>query len=99
MTVQILKLLTGEELIGKIVEQDHLDITIDSPANIHMAPTQDSRMQLYLIPYAPYAEKDVFTLKQEHVIMQYDPNVDLLNKYNSMFGSGIQLATSGGLLK
>jgi len=97
MTVQILKLITGEELIGKIVANDFAGIIIDNPANIHMAPTQDSKMQLYLIPYAPYAEKDQFTLKQEHVIMQYEPNTDLLNKYNHMFGSGIQIAGAGSL--
>lgn len=95
MSVQILKIITGEELIGKIVDEGELGVVIDNPANIHMAPTQDSRMQLYLIPYAPYAEKDQFTLKQEHVIMQYEPNTDLLNKYNHMFGSGIQIAGAG----
>lgn len=95
MSAQILKLITGEELIGKVIAQDDLTVTIDNPANIHMAPTQDSRMQLYLIPYAPYAEKDQFTLKQKHVIMQYEPNIDLLNKYNHMFGSGIQIAGTG----
>lgn len=95
MSIQILKLITGEELIGKIVVQDDAGIVIDNPANIHMAPTQDSRMQLYLIPYAPYAETDQFTLKTEHVIMQYEPNTDLLNKYNHMFGSGIQIAGTG----
>ena len=98
MSIQILKLITGEELIGKIVVQDDAGIVIDNPANIHMAPTQDSRMQLYLIPYAPYAEKDQFTLKQQHVIMQYEPNTDLLNKYNSMFGSGIQIAGAGRMM-
>lgn len=95
MTVQILKLITGEELIGKIVYDRIDEVVIDNPANIHMAPTQDSRMQLYLIPYAPYAEKDQFTLSKSHVIMHYEPNVDLLNKYNHMFGSGIQIASSG----
>jgi F0F1-type ATP synthase alpha subunit len=97
MTIKILKLFTGEELIGKIVGETTDSITIDNPANIHMAPTQDSRMQLYLIPYAPYAEKDQFTLTKQHVIMQYEPNVDLMNKYNHMFGSGIQIAGAGSL--
>ncbi len=98
MEVKILKLITGEELIGKIVNDDENGIEIDNPANIHMAPTQDSRMQLYLIPYAPYAEKDRFTLSKQHVIMQYEPNTDLLNKYNHMFGSGIQVAGAGQLV-
>lgn len=95
MTVQIVKIITGEELIGNIINDQFDEIVIDNPANIHMAPTQDSRMQLYLIPYAPYAEKDRFTLSKSHVIMQYEPNVDLLNKYNHMFGSGIQIAGVG----
>ncbi|CAD8327794.1 hypothetical protein [uncultured phage] len=97
MSVQILKLITGEELIGTVRRFSNDEFVIDNPANIHMAPTQDSRMQLYLIPYAPYAEKDQFTFKQEHVIMQYEPNTDLLNKYNHMFGSGIQIAGAGSL--
>jgi F0F1-type ATP synthase alpha subunit len=97
MTIKILKLITGEELIGKVIDEGEIGILIDNPANIHMAPTQDSRMQLYLIPYAPYAEKEQFTLKQQHVIMQYEPNVDLMNKYNHMFGSGIQIAGAGSL--
>jgi F0F1-type ATP synthase alpha subunit len=98
MNVKILKLITGEELIGKVVDEGEIGIVIDDPANIHMAPTQDSRMQLYLIPYAPYADKDQFTLKPQHVIMQYEPNTDLLNKYNSMFGSGIQIAGAGRMM-
>ena len=98
MNVKILKLITGEELIGKVVDEGEIGIVIDDPANIHMAPTQDSRMQLYLIPYAPYADKDQSTLKPQHVIMQYEPNTDLLNKYNSMFGSGIQIAGAGRMM-
>ncbi len=98
MTTSILKLITGEELIGNIKSENADYVTIENPANIHMAPTQDSRMQLYLIPYAPYADKDVFTLKQQHVIMHYEPNTDLLNKYNHMFGSGIQIAGAGQLV-
>ena len=97
--VKIVRLMTGEELIGAVSTSPDGDVVVKDVAQVQMVPLQNGNVTVAMMPFAPYAEDEQFTLNKEHVTMLYRPSVELLNKYNSMFGSGIQLVSSGSILK
>lgn len=97
MTVKCFKLISGEEIIGNVVS-DFKDVVIkvQDPASVHLLPSQNgTSVSMALMPFLPYADEDVFVIPKEALsVMPFDPSTDFLNRYNQMFGSGIQIAKS-----
>jgi hypothetical protein len=88
-----LKLLSGEEVVGKFHEKNGAVTTLKEVASIVMMPgASQGQVGLGLMPFLPYAEGKTYSFNNAHVMVEFDPNVDMLNNYNRMFGSGIQIA-------
>ena len=103
MSIKIIKLVTGEELIGEVVSihntlDGDVDYEIKDVAIVQMVPTQTG-LGLSLFPFAPYTEDKTHIFRGKHIILSMDPGVDLINNYNKMYGSGIQIASAGSLIK
>jgi hypothetical protein len=103
MSIKIIKLVTGEELIGEVVTihntlDGDVDYEIKDVAIVQMVPTQTG-LGLSLFPFAPYTEDKTHVFRGRHIIISMDPGVDLINNYNKMYGSGIQIAAAGSLIK
>lgn len=103
MSIKIIKLVTGEELIGELVSSNRtvdgeVDYEIKDVAIVQMVPTQTG-LGLSLFPFAPYTEDKTHAFRGKHIIIAMDPGVDLINNYNKMYGSGIQIASAGSLIK
>ena len=95
MTIAVIKLITGEEIIGEIDIQPTY-VILTNVGVVQLVPTQTG-VGMSLYPFAPYAEESEFSFKNEHIITSFEPSVDLRNNYNKMFGSGIQIASAGAL--
>lgn len=88
-----LKLMSGEEVVGKLVERNIEYIKLKDVASIIMMPGgQTGQVGLGLMPFLPYAENKAFHFSRSLIMIDFDPNIDMLNNYNRMFGSGIQIA-------
>lgn len=92
--VQILKLTSGEDIIGPVTEvnlEGGKMIQIERPCYIMMRPKPENQSEfvLSLTPYAPYAKDHTVPIMPMHVISVFTPNTDLLNEYNRRFGTGI----------
>jgi hypothetical protein len=83
MNVKLIGLPSGEQLLADVVSENGLGVGIKSPAVL--LPAGQGRIAL--VPWLPYAETDNMTLKT--VSYMIPPKTDLLNEYNSMFGSGL----------
>jgi len=95
MSVICLKLLSGDELVGNLIEETETGIIIGEVASIYMVPGSDpSKMSMGLIPFLPYSEDSKFYISSSVIVINHKPSVDLLNNYNRLFGSGIQIAQS-----
>lgn len=76
--VQILKLSSGEELIGKVsdieIEGRQL-IQIEKPAVVMLVPDKidQSKFGIALAPYAPYADKNLIHIMPSHIIAIFVP--------------------------
>jgi len=91
---QIVKLSSGEELIGQVSDvelEGRTFIEIESPAVIMLIPDQNNEQKfgIGLAPYAPYAESGKVQIMPGHVVALMKPSVSLLNEYNSAYGSGV----------
>lgn len=97
MSIYIVRLITGEDLIGELdisKTKDHEHkYKMKNVGIVQIVPTKDG-VGISLYPYAPYAEDSEFTFKEDHVMTTYKPSIDLQNNYSRMFGSGIQIAQS-----
>ena len=95
MNIKVIRLVNGEELIGKYSESP-THVELENVGVVQMIPTQTG-VNIGLFPFAPYAEEETFEFSHEHIVTSFTPSTDLLNNYNRMFGSGIQIAGAGSL--
>jgi hypothetical protein len=91
--VKIIKLITGEELIGDI-SQSGDNVSVRGPATVHLVPGERGTMSVAMVPFAPYAEESAFMFNLQHIMTVYTPGVELLNQYSQRFGSGIVVANT-----
>jgi len=95
-----IQLVNGTDLIGTITglnDNSASTITIEDPAQVAMMPGQSgspNSMSIGLLPWVPYSEESKFVIQKDKIVTSFTPSVDLINNYNRIFGSGIQIASS-----
>ena len=94
MNVKVFKLINGEDLIAQVKENAD-SFLIESAASIVMQQTERG-VGVALAPYMPYAA-DELTLYKTAITAVGEPEVQLLNEYSRIFGSGIQIASAGSI--
>ena len=91
--VQILKLSSGEEVIGKVTDiviEERQIIVLQKPAVIILQPTEnDGKFSMGLAPYAPYAFENTIHIMPNHVIGVMQPTDQMKNEYDTHYGSEI----------
>lgn len=99
MAVMITRLITGEEILGDAqVSADGSECVIKHPTQIGvMQKGQDSRVNIHLSPFCPLAAQDSVVIFMRNVLCLYEPVTEVVNKYNTMFGSGLILPTNSGI--
>ena len=92
MNVKLLRLKSGEDIIADVTLVDTEDtIKVKNPAVIMPMGQQQQggQMSMGFGPWAPFAEEKEFEIPRDWLVYISTPNMDLLNQYNQMFGSGI----------
>jgi hypothetical protein len=92
--VQILKLASGEDVIGLIDEMvvdGRAVITVEKGCLLLMRPKENSpyEFSIGMAPFAPYAKGLKLPIFPAHIVSIYEPETGLLNEYNKRFGSGL----------
>ena len=72
MAIKILRLISGEEVLGQVEENK-----------------KDEKPTLSIASLIPHSEEDDVTIKAQHVLFEITPLEELVNEYNSVYGSGI----------
>ena len=96
-SVKIVKLTTGEEIIGKVTESLDGSINVKDPVTLGMV----ERNQLGFIGYMPYADlKQGITISNDRVMFVVPIDPKLETEYSAMFNNlivppkkGLTLAT------
>ena len=82
MNIKVVRLVSGEELIGDWNRETN---TITDP--VVMVPI--AKDQLGFQPWIPYAEDKEITFKEQHIVVVLTPDNKLQNEYNRVYGSGL----------
>lgn len=91
MSVKVIMLTSGLEVVSKVSGETRDSITMDSPAIIMQQPdATGTKVSIGLAPFAPYTDKNTaIELSRHAVACVMDPTEALSNEYNRLFGSGI----------
>jgi hypothetical protein len=91
MSVKGFKLITGEEIVAEIVQDNGDVLYIKNPLASVLQRGQNGP-QLGFMPWLAFAEGPI-KIKNEHIISVVDLDNEIKNQYNSIFGSGIMTPT------
>lgn len=92
--VKLFKLITSEEIVGYCTRRGST-IYIDKPCAIMLVSSKSTPDQhsMALIPYAAYAKDHKIEIEKRQVVWEAELEDDVLNQYNMIFGSGIQIVS------
>ena len=82
MNIKVVKLISGEELIGDRNDDKYI---ITNP--VVMIPV--AKDQLGFSPWVPYVDEEAVQLKEQHIMTVLTPDNKLQNEYNRVYGSGL----------
>ena len=97
--LRILKLTTGEEIVGDLVEVEGREIyRIENPCVLAIGMNQAGKAALQMQPLLIFSDQKVVQIKHDHVIYDVSVAQEIKNKYNEIYGSGIVLPPSQGII-
>jgi len=96
--LRILKLVSGEEVVGEITEDNQDTIRIENPCVIGIGMSQTGKPTLQMQPMLLFSEQKVVEIKQSHVLYNVSVAPEIKNKYNEIYGSGIVVPKKSPIL-
>ena len=98
MSIKILKLVSGDDIVADVEEKEEGIMVLKNPAKLLMFPSEDGGMGMGLIPWCPYTDKELFQISSTYIMIEFDPPDELRNEYSEQFGSGIVTPPTGFIL-
>ena len=83
MTVKLIRMWSGEDVIADITKEDTDSITITDP--IVAVPSQQQG-QIAFAPWSPLLQKDKLEVTKKYIVYIGDPQEEIIEQYNSLFG-------------
>jgi hypothetical protein len=95
-SIVIFKLVSGEEMIGEVFNSFGEFHEIKNSAVVMLQRTEQG-MGVALMPYMPYTEGNIKFFK-DSIVAEGEPSQNMVNEYNRLYGSGIQIAPASALV-
>lgn len=92
MALRIIRLLTGEEIVGDITNEDANHYTIENPCSLGLGMGPNGKPALNMQPMMLFSDQRVVKINRQHVMFDVSVAIEIQNKYNEIFGSGIVVA-------
>ena len=83
MTVKLIRMWSGEDVIADITKEDTDSITFTDP--IVAVPSQ-KQGQIAFAPWSPLLQKDKLEVTKKYIVYIGDPQEEIIEQYNSMCG-------------
>lgn len=95
MSAQLLTFKTNQTIIGDLDCTKEGKVKIKKPVQVYMQPGEDGKTMMGFAPFLEFCEEFVTGIEVDanEVLCITTPIKDLLNQYNKVFGSGIQVPT------
>lgn len=95
MDIYILKLVTGEEVLGEVIDSDRDGYwRLRNPVGVAIVRGQDGQPNVGFAPFPLHAEQKSgfeIDIAFSNVVYSYVPADDFINNYDQLFGTGIVL--------
>lgn len=89
MAVKCFKLISGEDVIGAVKNTAENCYVLESPATILMQPSPEGRVNMAIMPFMAYTGDSDVVIFKHAIAAEGDPDQQVVNEYNRIFGSGI----------
>ena len=83
MTVKLIRMWSGEDVIADIVEDNTDSIVITDPI-VAVPSQQDGRIAF--APWSPLLQKDKLEVTKKYIVYIGDPQEEIIEQFNKMFG-------------
>ena len=83
MTVKLIRMWSGEDVIADIVEENTESIVITDPI-VAVPSQQDGRIAF--APWSPLLQKDKLEVTKKYIVYIGDPQEEIVEQFNKMFG-------------
>ena len=83
MTIKLIRMWSGEDVIADVIEENEYTITMENP--IVAVPSQQPG-QIGFAPWSPLLQKDKIEITKKYVVYIGDPQTEIIEQYNTMFG-------------
>ena len=83
MTVKLIRMWSGEDVIADVTKENTDSITITDP--IVAVPSQQQG-QIAFAPWSPLLQKDAIEVTKKYLVYIGDPQPEIIEQFNSMFG-------------
>ena len=83
MTVKLIRMWSGEDVIADIVEETTDSIVITDP--IVAVPSQ-TQGNIAFAPWSPLLQKDKIEVTKKYLVYIGEPQAEIIEQYNTMFG-------------
>jgi len=97
--IKLLTFKTQQTIIAQVIDEGDVGYKIKNPVQVIAVPPRSANDTggVGFAPYLAYCEEfdKGITIKKDDVFCETTPVLDLLNQYNRMFGSGIEIAPAG----
>ena len=82
MTVKLIRMWSGEDVVADIVEETTDSIVITDP--IVAVPSQQQG-NIAFAPWSPLLQKDKLEVTKKYLVYIGEPQEDIIEQYNTMF--------------
>lgn len=89
--IRLFKFVSGEEIIADVKENQHERYIVEDAVTLVYRPQDGGKMTVGFAPFMPYAEGNISLFKSS-LISESDPQRDLKDEFNRIFGAGIVIA-------
>ncbi len=83
MTVKLIRMWSGEDVIADIVEENTDSVVITDP--IVAVPSQQEG-RIAFAPWSPLLQKDKLEVTKKYIVYIGDPQEEIIEQFNQMFG-------------
>ena len=83
MTVKLIRMWSGEDVIADIVEENTDSVVITDP--IVAVPSQEQG-RIAFAPWSPLLQKDKLEVTKKYIVYIGAPQAEIIEQFNQMFG-------------
>jgi len=91
----MIKMINGEELIAQRKTETDSTIVVSLPVSVQPQMDPNGQVGIAMAPWVPFAKDDKnVEINKDLVLTVYTPVEEMINQYNTRFGSGLVLAAN-----